>query len=579
MNKLKKRLFISGLFVLTQFGITNLSANEVLVFSADNFNTGTTTLYQQPNDGEYWWLANNSRRWLYRHCAQSHIDAGETVGIVEYSVLESIPRDDGPCPAIRDNPVTPDPETPNPETPDPEPPSPDTPDPTTSNLFQQPNDGEYWWLVNNTRRWLYRHCAQKHIDAGETVAIIEYSVLKTIARDDGPCPAVRDNPGTPDPGTPDPETPDPETPHPDTPVGKEKLETLRNNNPLFRQHEALSSLDLTGLGFYHDGFTEPSPVPDNGASPQGQFRIGCQYSHFAYDDPIVKPSQPGQSHLHMFWGNTGADAFTVFDESAPLGDPNNIMESGGSTCQGFELNRSAYWMPALLTSKHSPRSIVVPDDIVIYYKSHRPKDVNPLPAGIQFLAGNVSPGAVMQHSFTPNGQLFWSCGRSGSISSISGTIPTNCKAGEYINATISFPQCLAIDRNGNPVLSSPDFMSHARMVSNTAPCPASHPYRVPQISYLVYFPNGTDGAGAGVSNWVLSSDHGVPGGSLHGDWLGGWHDSAIQKWIDGCYDPTGSFSGPRNCSIGQTGRNGSHRQFRRVSRLNDYDGPNFLSLD
>jgi len=450
-------------------------------------------------------------------------------------------------------------------------------------LYQQPNDGEYWWLVNNTRRWLYRHCAQKHIDAGETVGLIEYDVLKDIARDDGPCPAVTDKPETPNPKLPDPVPPGTEVrdPHhdPKTPVGKDKLETLRNNNPLFRQHESLSSLDLTGLGFYHDSFTQPSPVPDNGASPQGQFRIGCQYSHFAYDDPIVKPSQPGESHLHMFWGNTSTDAFTIFDELAQLGDANNIMESGGSTCQGFELNRSAYWMPALLTSKHSPRSIVVPDNIVIYYKSHRPKDVNPLPAGIQLLAGNVGPGGHMHKSFTANNQLFWSCGQSGSIRGKLSSIPTDCKAGEYINATISFPQCLAVDVNGKPVLSSPDFMSHARMVPSTAPCPASHPYRVPQISYLAYFPNGTDGAGAGVSNWVLSSDHGVPGGSLHGDWLGGWHELAIQKWIDGCYDPNGNFSGSRNCSIGQTGRNGSNRQFRRVSRLNDYDGPNFLSLD
>ena len=185
----------------------------------------------------------------------------------------------------------------------------------------------------------------------------------------------------------------------------------------------------------------------------------------------------------------------------------------------------------------------------------------------------------MRSSFTANNQLFWSCGRSGSIRGKFSTIPTNCQAGEYINATISFPQCLAVDANGKPVLSSPNFMTHARMVSNTAPCPISHPYRVPQISYLLHFPNGSDGAGAGVSNWVLSSDHGVPGSSLHGDWLGGWHDEAIQKWIDGCYDPTGSFSGSRNCSIGQTGRNGSNRQFRRVSRLNDYDGPNFLLVD
>jgi len=86
----------------------------------------------------------------------------------------------------------------------------------------------------------------------------------------------------------------------------------------------------------------------------------------------------------------------------------------------------------------------------------------------------------------------------------------------------------------------------------------------------------TDGAGAGVDGWRLSSDSGIPGGSLHGDWLGGWNEVAIEKWIDGCFDPGGEFSGPRNCSGGQTGRNGTGRAFRRVSNLNDYTGENFL---
>jgi len=370
---------------------------------------------------------------------------------------------------------------------------------------------------------------------------------------------------------------DPHHPPPDG--GAANLESLRNTDPLFRQHEVLSSADLTGLGFFHDGFTEPAPQPDNGASPQGQFRIGCQYSHFGYNDPIVKPSQPNKSHLHMFWGNTKTNAFTSFNEQVPLGDPNDIMESGGSTCQGFELNRSAYWVPALLTNRHSPRSVVIPDVITIYYKSYRPQEVNPLPAGIEFLSGNVGPNAEMRESFTQSPSLYWSCGNSGIIRKVTNRIPTDCNADEYINATITFPQCLAVDSNGDPVLSSPDFMSHTRMIPNNDQCPSTHPYRVPQISYLLYYPNGTDGAGAGVANWVLSSDKSVPGGSLHGDWLGGWHDQAMQKWIDGCHDPKEIYSGPRNCSIGQTGRNGTNRQFRRVSRLNDYDGPNFLQLD
>ena len=31
----------------------------------------------------------------------------------------------------------------------------------------------------------------------------------------------------------------------------------------------------------------------------------------AFDDPIVYPREPGKSHLHTFFGNTGANAFST----------------------------------------------------------------------------------------------------------------------------------------------------------------------------------------------------------------------------------------------------------------------------
>ncbi len=41
--------------------------------------------------------------------------------------------------------------------------------------------------------------------------------------------------------------------------------------------------------------------------PQGvvpQFVVECEPSHAAPDDPIVRPGQPGMSHLHQFFGAT-----------------------------------------------------------------------------------------------------------------------------------------------------------------------------------------------------------------------------------------------------------------------------------
>src|SRR5207237_1141249 len=52
-----------------------------------------------------------------------------------------------------------------------------------------------------------------------------------------------------------------------------------------------------------------SAVPD----VVGAFRFICGAGHILYDDPIVYPCKPGKSHLHQFYGNTGANAFSTFE--------------------------------------------------------------------------------------------------------------------------------------------------------------------------------------------------------------------------------------------------------------------------
>lgn len=70
-----------------------------------------TNLYKQSNGEHYWWIENNTRRWLSNECAQSHINAGLAIALIKYSELEEIPRSDGPCPAISSS--NPDPNNPN----------------------------------------------------------------------------------------------------------------------------------------------------------------------------------------------------------------------------------------------------------------------------------------------------------------------------------------------------------------------------------------------------------------------------------------------------------------------------------
>ncbi len=318
------------------------------------------------------------------------------------------------------------------------------------------------------------------------------------------------------------------------------LEALRNNNPKFDRYGTIPSdrLDLAEL-------TEVAPVRDNGTVGDGQFRAACQYSHFSYDDPIVFPGQPGEAHLHMFFGNTETDAFSTTD---------SIVNSGGGSCNGFELNRSAYWTPALLDGRGN---IVVPDMIVLYYKSKAPEEVQRMPQGLKMLSGNTTA-----ESFTVSDFLYWSCGESGKTYNKSNRIP-DC-GGDTINATIAFPQCW-----DGVNLDSADHRSHLAMVSPHKPCPTTHPVRLPQISILLYYPG--DGY---TKDWLISSDQSggfntSGGATLHADWWGGWNDEAMDLWTDGC------MKAARNCSFGQTG---TDRQLAKLNNFQNYPGQNVLPL-
>ena len=62
----------------------------------------------------------------------------------------------------------------------------------------------------------------------------------------------------------------------------------------------------------------------------------CRFSHRNQDDVIIYPGQPGKSHLHQFFGNTGTNANSNYQ---------SLRTTGGSTCtrsEGTSPQRSAY---------------------------------------------------------------------------------------------------------------------------------------------------------------------------------------------------------------------------------------------
>ncbi|MEM9566320.1 MAG: DUF1996 domain-containing protein [Actinomycetota bacterium] len=251
------------------------------------------------------------------------------------------------------------------------------------------------------------------------------------------------------------------------------------------------------------------------ASPIGEIsahgvRIYCVISHFSHDDPIVFPNRAGAAHGHMFWGNTGTDHTSTGA---------SLLAGGNSSCEGGTNNRSSYWIPSL---HDEAGAAVLPESVFVYYKSFGgPRfdrsTIRPIPAGLEMLATREVARSGDHH------------------------VRVGGSATE-VQLHIAFPECVAVDRAGRPVLTSADNVSHVSYAGGGGPtgCPATHPYRIPQLSYVVRF------AVPFPSNWSLSSDHHHPGGkgdSLHADYIAAW-DQASMDAITECV-----VVGRRNCGF------------------------------
>jgi hypothetical protein len=239
-----------------------------------------------------------------------------------------------------------------------------------------------------------------------------------------------------------------------------------------------------------------------------------------FDDPIVYPGQVGRSHLHAFFGNTATNARSTAW---------SIANTGNSTCRGGILNRSAYWVPAVVDVRTG--AAVTPSHMLVYYKTGYtgvpPQLVQVPPPGLRMIAGSM---LASSRQSIPYG---WYC--SGVTNPLAEAIPNACSAGEDLVMVIGFPQCW-----DGVNLDSADHKSHmAYPIGAASPlgngCPATHPVPLPEITYNVHFPVTQSGASA---HWRLSSDmYGTdkPGGySAHGDWFNGWQAQALRAFVVNC---------------------------------------------
>lgn len=312
----------------------------------------------------------------------------------------------------------------------------------------------------------------------------------------------------------------------------------------------------------------------------GQFRASCEFSHFAYDDPLIFPNQPGASHLHMFFGNTDVHAYSSHD---------SLINSGSSTCNGQELNRTGYWVPAMFDGDGNVR---IPERIMVYYKGENVargiSEVYP-PGAAMIASKNLNTTPSEQGGAAGAFKLTYLCTDNYSTPSTEGghTMPI-CDGSLYggdpglssvLEMNVKFPTCW----NGKDPADWDNFgPSTTDWYANI--CKGSGFEQT--LPNLEYFVNYRVEDGETTEDWFLSSDvdHGhfgrtqnEAGSSVHGDWWGGWHPEVNKMWIDNCVNYITDDRTPSGCGTGYLtdgGPNGADPlEGPALSLRPQYEGP------
>lgn len=291
----------------------------------------------------------------------------------------------------------------------------------------------------------------------------------------------------------------------------------------------------------------------------GAFRFICNPGQVLADDPIVYPGQAGRSHLHQFFGNTAANANSTYA---------SLRTTGESTCNNI-LNRSAYWIPAMMNGKGK---VVRPDYVSIYYK-RRPandpecmrmatKGCRDLPRGLRYIFGYNMTTDV------PGSAFYYNCdgatGTPGHYSDIVSAAKA-CPIGNRLGVVINGPECW-----DGKSLDTADHRSHMAYPDYGSwgyqKCPDTHPYVIPAFTLGAWYTTDADLDRSGQWNankttWRLSSDvmAGMapkrPGTTMHADWFGAWDDDVMKMWNGNCIDKL------LNCSGGDLGNGKQLRMY------------------